>query len=125
MKPNVPSQSPRFDSWRLVCRPEISLRLKLLFVGAATTFAFGLNPAVYALEPGRARVTSWACSPQGPYPAGWPVAEPDLSFALPHGIIRTGGLFDAVADFDAATLDPATGAVQPPVPTERHDRRSR
>jgi lysophospholipase L1-like esterase len=24
------------------------------------------------------------------------------------------GLFDAVADFGAATLDPATGAVQPP-----------
>jgi lysophospholipase L1-like esterase len=26
--------------------------------------------------------------------------------------IRTGGLFDAVADFDAATLDPATGAMK-------------
>jgi lysophospholipase L1-like esterase len=85
MKPNVPSPNPRFHSWRLVRRPVISLPLKLLFVGAATTFAFGLNPAVYALEPGRAWVTSWACSPQGPYPAGWPVAEPDLSFALPHG----------------------------------------
>ena len=70
MKPNVPSPNPRFHSWRLVRRPVILLSLKLLFVGAATTFAFGLNPAVYALEPGRAWVTSWACSPQGPYPAG-------------------------------------------------------
>ena len=26
--------------------------------------------------------------------------------------IRTGGLFDAVADFDAATVDPATGALR-------------
>ena len=26
--------------------------------------------------------------------------------------IRTGGLFDAVADFDAATLDPATGSLK-------------
>ena len=26
--------------------------------------------------------------------------------------IRTGGLFDGVADFDAATLDPATGAMK-------------
>lgn len=31
-----------------------------------------------------------------------------------NNFIRTGGLFDAVADFDAATLDPATGAVEPP-----------
>jgi lysophospholipase L1-like esterase len=26
--------------------------------------------------------------------------------------IRTGGLFDAVADFDAATVDPTTGALR-------------
>jgi hypothetical protein len=30
-----------------------------------------------------------------------------------NNFIRTGGIFDAVADFDAATLDPATGAVKP------------
>jgi len=30
-----------------------------------------------------------------------------------NDFIRAAGLFDAVADFDAATLDPATGAVQP------------
>ena len=29
-----------------------------------------------------------------------------------NNFIRTGGLFDAVADFDAATLDPATGAMK-------------
>jgi lysophospholipase L1-like esterase len=28
-------------------------------------------------------VTSWAASPQGPYPSGNPVAQPDLSFAFP------------------------------------------
>jgi len=29
-----------------------------------------------------------------------------------NDFIRAGGLFDAVADFDAATLDPATGAMK-------------
>jgi lysophospholipase L1-like esterase len=29
-----------------------------------------------------------------------------------NAFIRTGGLFDAVADFDAATVDPATGALR-------------
>jgi lysophospholipase L1-like esterase len=85
MKPNVPSANARFCSRQPVRRLEISPRLKLLFVWAASGFAFSLNPAVYALEPGRAWVASWASSPQGPYPAGWPVAQPDLSFALPRG----------------------------------------
>jgi lysophospholipase L1-like esterase len=85
MKPNVPSAHRRFCRrypWGL---PETSPRLKLLFVLVASGFAFGLNPAVYALESGKAWVASWATSPQGPYPAGWPVAQPDLSFALPRG----------------------------------------
>jgi lysophospholipase L1-like esterase len=30
-----------------------------------------------------------------------------------NAFIRTGGLFDAVAEFDAATLDPATGGLRP------------
>jgi lysophospholipase L1-like esterase len=85
MKPIFPSRNPRFCSWLPVRRPEISLRLKVLLVWAASAFGFGLNPAVYALEPGKAWVASWAASPQGPYPAGWPVAQPDLSFALPRG----------------------------------------
>ena len=29
-----------------------------------------------------------------------------------NDFIRTGGLFDNVADFDAATLDPATGSLK-------------
>jgi lysophospholipase L1-like esterase len=29
-----------------------------------------------------------------------------------NAFIRTGGLFDAVADFDAATVDPKTGALR-------------
>jgi lysophospholipase L1-like esterase len=30
-----------------------------------------------------------------------------------NNFIRTGGLFDAVADFEAATIDPATGSLKP------------
>jgi lysophospholipase L1-like esterase len=30
-----------------------------------------------------------------------------------NDFIRTGGLFDAVADFDSATIDPATGSLKP------------
>jgi lysophospholipase L1-like esterase len=85
MKSNVPSANPRLGSWRRVRHLEISPQLKLLLVCAATGLAFGLNSVVYALEPGKAWVASWASSPQGPYPAGWPVAQPDLSFALPRG----------------------------------------
>jgi hypothetical protein len=65
--------------------PEISLRLKLLSICAVSAFAFGLNSPVQALEPGKIWVASWTASPQGPYPAGWAVAQPDLSFALPRG----------------------------------------
>lgn len=49
------------------------------------SFAFGLSSPAQALEPGKVWVASWTASPQGPYPAGWPAAQPDLSFALPHG----------------------------------------
>jgi lysophospholipase L1-like esterase len=85
MKSFFPSRNPQSCQWPSVRRPEISLRLKILFVWAASAFAFGLNPGVYALEPGKAWVASWTASPQGPYPAGWPAAQPDLSFALPRG----------------------------------------
>jgi lysophospholipase L1-like esterase len=85
MRPIFPSRNLRFCSWLSVCRPGISLRWKVLFVWVASALAFGLNSAVYALEPGRVWVASWAASPQGPYPAGWPVAQPDLNFALPRG----------------------------------------
>jgi lysophospholipase L1-like esterase len=50
-----------------------------------TSVAFGLSSPAQALEPGKIWVASWTASPQGPYPAGWPAAQPDLSFALPHG----------------------------------------
>jgi lysophospholipase L1-like esterase len=85
MKPNVAPSKARLYSRRPGRRPTISLRSKLLFVWAASGLAFGLHPSVYALEPGKAWVATWATSPQGPYPAGWPVAQPDLSFALPAG----------------------------------------
>ena len=51
----------------------------------ATSFAFSVSSPAQALEPGKIWVASWTASPQGPYPAGWPAAQPDLSFALPHG----------------------------------------
>ena len=47
--------------------------------------AVGLGVSAQALEPGKIWVASWTASPQGPYPAGWAVAQPDLSFALPRG----------------------------------------
>ena len=92
MKPNVAPTKARLYNRRPGRRPTISLRLKLLFVWAASGLAFGLHPSVYALEPGKAWVATWAASPQGPYPAGWPVAQPDLSFALPAG--DTDGAID-------------------------------
>jgi lysophospholipase L1-like esterase len=39
-------------------------------------------------------------------------AEQDSRRKTLNDIIRTGGLFDGVADFDHATLDPATGGMR-------------
>lgn len=39
--------------------------------------------------------------------------EKDVQRRAVNDFIRTGGLFDAVADFDAATLDKQTGALKP------------
>jgi lysophospholipase L1-like esterase len=64
-----------------------SLPLKWLFTSIVSVLGFCLNPTLHALEPGKGWVASWATSPQGPYPAGWPVAQPELSFALPTGDI--------------------------------------
>ena len=44
-------------------------------------------------------------------PSGTP--EGDQRRKVVNDFIRTAGLFDAVADFDAATLDPATGSLKP------------
>jgi lysophospholipase L1-like esterase len=43
--------------------------------------------------------------------AGTP--EADTRRKTVNNFIRTGGVFDAVADFDAATIDPATGSLKP------------
>ena len=40
-------------------------------------------------------------------------AEQDAKRQALNDFIRTSGLFDAVAEFDAATLDPATGGLRP------------
>jgi hypothetical protein len=40
-------------------------------------------------------------------------AEPDAKRKALNEIIRQGHLFDAVVDFDRATLDPATGQLRP------------
>ena len=44
--------------------------------------------------------------------AGHGSAEQDDKRKALNAFIRTGGVFDGVADFDAATLDPATGEMQ-------------
>ena len=51
------------------------------------------------------------CSPIGSY--GFPKVDTERKKL--NDFIRTSGLFDAVADFDAATLDPATGAMKAPM----------
>src|SRR5271165_1851278 len=83
MNTNVPSTSYHRRSLRR-WRQEAS-RLKSLMACLGASFAFGLSSPAQALEPGKVWVASWTASPQGPYPAGWPAAQPDLSFALPHG----------------------------------------
>ena len=45
--------------------------------------------------------------------AGHGSTDQDTKRRALNDFIRTGGLFDAVADFDRATLDPATGEMQP------------
>ena len=57
-----------------------------------------------------ATIVSSFGSPIGSY--GFPKIDDERKKI--NDFIRTSGLFDAVADFDAATLDPATGAVRPP-----------
>ncbi len=66
------------------CR-QAALPRAFLVASFAVGAAFGLKASAQALEPGKVWVASWTASPQGPYPAGWPAAQPDLSFALPHG----------------------------------------
>jgi lysophospholipase L1-like esterase len=64
-------------SWSSLCR--IFALIGLVASLLATT------PVQSATEDDASRVwiTSWAASPQGPYPSGAAVAEPDLSFAFP------------------------------------------
>ena len=58
-----------------------------------------------------ATVVSSFGSPIGSY--GFPKVDTERKKL--NDFIRTSGLFDAVADFDAATLDPATGAMKAPM----------
>src|SRR5580704_17403398 len=83
MNTNVPSTSHHRRSLRR-WRQEAS-RLRSLMACLGASFAFGLSSPAQALEPGKIWVASWTTSPQGPYPAGWAVAQPIQSFALPHG----------------------------------------
>jgi lysophospholipase L1-like esterase len=49
--------------------------------------------------------------------------EEDAKRKVLNAFIRAGGLFDGVADFDAATLDPQTGGMRAFVP-QKHYRRT-
>ena len=51
--------------------------------------------------------------------------EQDAKRKALNEFIRTSGVFDAVVDFDAATLDPQTGGLKPEMIPELHDRRTR
>ncbi len=77
----VPGQrapSPRPTAARAI-RPWQSPAALLL----ALCVSLLLTPGAWAQ--GRKWVSSWTTSPQGPYPNGFSVAQPDLSFALPNG----------------------------------------
>jgi diacylglycerol kinase len=85
MKRNVPSIITSHQRRVAVRCRQVASRLRSLVICLATCSGLGLNVPVQALEPGKIWVASWTASPQGPYPAGWAVAQPDLSFALPRG----------------------------------------
>src|ERR1700748_3570612 len=85
MKPNVPSLSIAYDRQSRRRSQQAASWLRSLIACLATSFAFGLSSPAQALEPGKTWVASWTASPQGPYPAGWPAAQADLSVALSHG----------------------------------------
>ncbi len=67
--------SPR----RLHRRGLLLLGLAVFLVSAASI------TSAWADGGSRVWITSWAASPQGPYPSGAAVAQPDLSFAFPTG----------------------------------------
>ena len=52
------------------------------------------------------------CSALGSTTAAHGGPEQDAKRRALNDFIRAGGLFDAVADFDAATLDPVTGGLR-------------
>jgi lysophospholipase L1-like esterase len=65
--------------------------------GATLTSALGMTNPAEGWNPGVLKVTG----DNGP--------DVDANRKILNNFIRTGGLFDGVEDFDAATLDPATG----------------
>jgi lysophospholipase L1-like esterase len=85
MNLNVPAISALHHKRSLRRCWQAASRLRSLMACLTASFAFGLSLQAQALEPGKIWVASWTASPQGPYPAGWAVAQPDLSFALPRG----------------------------------------
>ena len=52
-------------------------------------------------------------------------ASVDQRRKVVNEFIRHGGLFDGVADFDAATIDPASGGLAARVPARQRPRRTR
>ena len=59
------------------CRPAHALAVCIVMLVMATSLS-----AVAATN----WVTTWGASPQGPYPSGAAVAQPDLSFAFPNNV---------------------------------------
>jgi lysophospholipase L1-like esterase len=71
---------------RLVKRDVSSCVCCIPVIAVLALVTYSLHaPSVSAQGRGKKWVTSWAASPQGPYPIGAAVAQPVLSFALPNG----------------------------------------
>src|SRR5581483_8121104 len=88
-RPVVPSQESKGDSMSsshlsLTRGPSPRRNFALLGIAVFVVSAVAITSA-RADNRSRVWITSWAASPQGPYPSGAAVAQPDLSFAFPTG----------------------------------------
>src|ERR1700759_5046077 len=92
--------------------------VKILFGGSLASADQVINGFKEVVEPLHAKkikvIGATIVSSFGSPIASYGFPKIDVERKKINNFIRTGGLFDAVADFDAATLDPATGAVEPP-----------
>jgi lysophospholipase L1-like esterase len=85
-------------------------------LATAEAVAAGMTEGVSRMReriPGIRIIGATVVTALGSTSAGSGLPEQDVQRRLLNDFIRTSGLFDGVADFDAATLDPATGELKP------------